>query len=114
MNMKHLLPVATPSAKRGRISTLAGLFAGALLIAALCTGCGSSGEPASQMTSYTNNETSSETASLFTVPQDQMAHIQVVPVQKINLPRTTASRPRRCSRPSADPYTISLSRPVKM
>jgi cobalt-zinc-cadmium efflux system membrane fusion protein len=86
--MKHLLPVATPSAKRGRISTLAGLFAGALLIAALCTGCGSSGEPASQMTSYTNNETSSETASLFTVPQDQMAHIQVVPVQKINLPRT--------------------------
>ncbi len=40
------------------------------------------------MTSYSGTESASEKAGLFTVPQDQMAHIQVIPVQKVKLPRT--------------------------
>jgi cobalt-zinc-cadmium efflux system membrane fusion protein len=67
--------------------SFAGAFAAACLVAALCAGCGSEEKSASQMTSYTSGETASETANLFTVPQDQMAHVQVVPVQKIKLPR---------------------------
>ena len=51
-----------------------------------CAGCSSGpGEPESKMTSYTSNE--SETAELFTVPKDQMAHLQVVTVEKTKLQR---------------------------
>ena len=39
------------------------------------------------MTSYSTGETKADTAELFTVPQDQMAHIQVVSVEKSKLPR---------------------------
>jgi cobalt-zinc-cadmium efflux system membrane fusion protein len=60
---------------------------GACLCASLFAGCSGTGEHESQMTSYTSNETANETALLFTVPQDQMAHVQVVPVDKIKLPR---------------------------
>jgi len=51
-------------------------------------GCGSGpSEPESKMTSYSGTESKADTASLFTVPQDQMSHVQVVPVQKTRLPR---------------------------
>ncbi|HEY4838955.1 MAG TPA: efflux RND transporter periplasmic adaptor subunit [Candidatus Acidoferrales bacterium] len=70
-----------------RTFSFAGAFTTACLVAALCAGCGSEDKSASQMTSYTSGETASETANLFSVPQDQMAHVQVVPVQKIKLPR---------------------------
>jgi membrane fusion protein, heavy metal efflux system len=52
-------------------------------------GCGSGapGESESQMTSFSTNENKSDTASLFTVPQEQMAHVQVVQVEKSRLPR---------------------------
>jgi cobalt-zinc-cadmium efflux system membrane fusion protein len=51
-------------------------------------GCGS-GPTASEskMTSYSASEAKSDTASLFSVPQDQMVHLQVVPVEKAKLPR---------------------------
>jgi cobalt-zinc-cadmium efflux system membrane fusion protein len=39
------------------------------------------------MTSYSASESNAETAALFTVPQDQMSHIQVVAVEKSNVPR---------------------------
>jgi len=39
------------------------------------------------MTSYSAAEAKADTASLFTVPQDQMAHVQVVSVEKVKLPR---------------------------
>jgi len=64
-----------------------------LSIAALATGlsfagCGSGPtESESKMTSYSGTETKTDTASLFSVPQDQMAHLQVVPVEKAKLPR---------------------------
>lgn len=51
-------------------------------------GCGSGiGEPESKMTSYTANESASDTAQLFTVPQQEMAHIKVVSVEKTRLQR---------------------------
>jgi cobalt-zinc-cadmium efflux system membrane fusion protein len=62
--------------------------AAAILIAGLCgMGCNSAKEdnPA-QMTSYSAGQTPGESASLFTVPQEQMSHIQIVPVQKTRLP----------------------------
>ena len=60
----------------------------ALIFAALFAGCGSGpGESESKMTSYNAAETRADTATLFHVPQDQMSHIQVVPVQKEKLQR---------------------------
>ena len=41
----------------------------------------------SQMTSFTAGETKSETANLFTLPDDQIAHLQIAPVTKGTLPR---------------------------
>ena len=67
--------------------------AGAASIALACVwfaaGCGSrAGENEAQMTSYSTGENKNDTADLFTVPQDQMAHVQVVAVEKSKVPRT--------------------------
>jgi cobalt-zinc-cadmium efflux system membrane fusion protein len=60
----------------------------ALATGLVVTGCGSGpAETESKMTSYSGTESKADTASLFTVPQDQMAHIQVVSVEKSKLPR---------------------------
>jgi len=74
---------------RGRFSIpIALLLPGAMLAMVLCAGCGSGpGESASQMTSYTGGETHADTAELFTIPQDQMSHVQVVAVEKTKLAR---------------------------
>ncbi len=65
------------------VLSLAALAAGLAL-----TGCGSGPtESESKMTSYSASETKADTASLFTVPQDQMSHLQVVAVEKARLPR---------------------------
>jgi cobalt-zinc-cadmium efflux system membrane fusion protein len=40
------------------------------------------------MTSFTSTETKTDTAELFTVPKEQMAHLQVVTAEKGPLPRT--------------------------
>jgi cobalt-zinc-cadmium efflux system membrane fusion protein len=67
-------------------AAVAAIFAGAagLLLAA----CGSGpGESESKMTSYTATESASETAELFTVPKQEMAHIKVVSVEKTKLQR---------------------------
>jgi cobalt-zinc-cadmium efflux system membrane fusion protein len=88
MKIKHLvMDVKILKSSRHKLFPFAGAFAAACLAAALCAGCGSGDKAASQMTSYSGGETPSETASLFTVPQDQMAHLQVVPVQKVKIPR---------------------------
>lgn len=51
-------------------------------------GCGGGpSESESKMTSYSSKESVAETAALFTVPQEQMAHVQVVAVEKTTLPR---------------------------
>jgi cobalt-zinc-cadmium efflux system membrane fusion protein len=56
-----------------------------LLVISLA-GCGAD-KPESSMTSYSSSESKAETASLFSVPQEQMAHLQMVSVEKSALPR---------------------------
>lgn len=62
-----------------------------ILLAAISlalAGCGSrTGEKESQMTSYTANQSKADTAALFSLPPDQMSHIQVVKAVKAALPR---------------------------
>ncbi|HEY6446111.1 MAG TPA: efflux RND transporter periplasmic adaptor subunit [Acidobacteriaceae bacterium] len=65
--------------------------AGAVALACIVAiaGCSSGDrERASQMTSYATRATSSETPRLFTIPEDQMSHVQVVTVQPTTLTRT--------------------------
>jgi cobalt-zinc-cadmium efflux system membrane fusion protein len=63
------------------------MFALAAALGASClAGCGSD-ERANQMTSYTSKESKSETPELFTIPQNQMSHVQVVTVEPVKLPR---------------------------
>jgi membrane fusion protein, heavy metal efflux system len=75
-NQKHLA-----------LSILAALFAP---LALSLSGCGNSGpgEAESSMTSFNANESKADTAELFTVPQEQMARVQIVAAQKGALPRT--------------------------
>jgi cobalt-zinc-cadmium efflux system membrane fusion protein len=61
----------------------------ALPLFAVFSGCGSGpGEAESRMTSFTSTEAKADTAELFTVPKEQMAHLQIVPAEKGPLPRT--------------------------
>ncbi len=51
-------------------------------------GCGSGpGESESKMTSFTSNESKADTAELFSVPKEQLAHVEIVAAQKGPLPR---------------------------
>src|SRR6202162_4401738 len=56
-------------------------------LAILAAGC-SSEQGANQMTSYSSSESKAETPGLFTIPQDQMSHVQVVTVQPSKITRT--------------------------
>jgi len=58
----------------------------AVAVAILVVGCSS--ERANQMTSFSSSESRTETPGLFTVPQDQMSHVQVVTVQPSKITRT--------------------------
>jgi cobalt-zinc-cadmium efflux system membrane fusion protein len=69
-----------------RLSSL--LFLSAAFLTTTLAGCGSGpGESESKMTSYSTGENKADTADLFTVPPDQMSHIQVGLVEKSKLPR---------------------------
>jgi cobalt-zinc-cadmium efflux system membrane fusion protein len=58
-------------------------------VALTLSACGSgAGDSESGMTSFTSSESKADTAELFTVPKEQLAHIQVVPAEKGPLPRT--------------------------
>ena len=65
---------------------LSGVALAPSLLFGSLAGCGAD-KPESKMTSYSSSESNAETAALFTVPQDQMAHVQVVSVEKSTLPR---------------------------
>ncbi len=58
------------------------LFAGTLAL----VGCGSSQQ--AKMTSYSAQASKSATPELFTIPQDQMSHVQVVTIEPTKLTRT--------------------------
>lgn len=78
-----------PSMKRHAnfSSTFFTMIAFAVPFGTALLGCGSS-EPESRMTSFTSSEAKADTAELFTVPKEQMAHLQIVPAEKGPLPRT--------------------------
>src|ERR1700726_255344 len=59
----------------------------AVTLAGLIAGC-SSERGANQMTSFSSNEAKIEKPGLFTIPQNQMSHVQVVTVQPSKLTRT--------------------------
>lgn len=50
-------------------------------------GCSGSEESESKMTSYSGGQTKADTAELFSVPAEQMAHVQVAVVEKSKVPR---------------------------
>jgi membrane fusion protein, heavy metal efflux system len=60
----------------------------ALGFACALAGCGSGQGGANQMTSFSGNTSPADTASLFTIPQDQMSHVQVVTIQPTKLTRS--------------------------
>ncbi|MGD0963327.1 MAG: efflux RND transporter periplasmic adaptor subunit [Candidatus Acidiferrales bacterium] len=62
-------------------------IAASLLLAFALTSC-SSAEQANQMTSFSAQGSKSYTPALFTIPQDQMSHVQVVTVSPTKLTRT--------------------------
>jgi membrane fusion protein, heavy metal efflux system len=81
--MKHM-----KQSMRRRMTFFAVVASSAAMVVTL-SGCGSGpGESESKMTSFTSSETKADTAELFTVPKEQMAHLQVVAVEKGPLPRT--------------------------
>ena len=63
------------------------VFLPALALLLSLSGCGGPGESESQMTSFTSTESKSDTAELFSVPKEQMSHIQVVSAEKAPLAR---------------------------
>jgi cobalt-zinc-cadmium efflux system membrane fusion protein len=69
------------------VLTSAAVFAAAAAMAAACLAGCSSDERANQMTSYSAKESKSATPELFTIPDNQMSHVEVVTVEPVKLPR---------------------------
>jgi cobalt-zinc-cadmium efflux system membrane fusion protein len=59
----------------------------ALAVAVAVAGCGAPEEQASKMTSYSAAENAANRAALFTVPADQMSHVQIYTVAQAPLVR---------------------------
>jgi len=72
------------NARADRCRWVAALAAVSAIMLAFA-GCGESG---SKATANSNSAKSSDNAELFTIPQEQMAHVQVLKVQPTALPRT--------------------------
>jgi cobalt-zinc-cadmium efflux system membrane fusion protein len=60
----------------------------ALAVALALAGCGGGGEQASKMTSFSTTESAESKAELFTLPADQMSHIQIFNVAQAPMVRT--------------------------
>ncbi len=69
------------------LTRFVGGFGTAFVLVAVLAGCGSDQRSASEMTSYSAKESKSGTPELFTIPQEQMSHIQVVTLQPVKLTR---------------------------
>jgi cobalt-zinc-cadmium efflux system membrane fusion protein len=59
-----------------------------LAVVLALAGCGGTGDQASKMTSFSTTESAESKAELFTLPPDQMAHIQVFTVAQTSVVRT--------------------------
>ena len=78
---------------RNRPLAAASVHSSALLWAALSgvlalAGCGSAGENANKMTSFSTAESAASKAELFSLPADQMSHIQIYTVAQSTVERT--------------------------
>jgi cobalt-zinc-cadmium efflux system membrane fusion protein len=81
--MKHFIKI------RVNFLALVAIAAIAAPLSLSLSGCGAgSGESESKMTSFTSSESKADTAELFSVPKEQMPHIQIVAAEKGPLPRT--------------------------
>jgi cobalt-zinc-cadmium efflux system membrane fusion protein len=81
--MKHF------TRKRMNLLGLVAIAAIAGPLSVFVAGCGAGpGESESNMTSFTSSESKADTAELFSVPKEQMSHIQIVAAEKGPLPRT--------------------------
>lgn len=67
--------------------SIAAVLGMSLAAAMVLAGCASSGRQAEKMTSYTSANSGAE-ATLFTVPQEQLSHIQIVTISPASLTRT--------------------------
>jgi cobalt-zinc-cadmium efflux system membrane fusion protein len=79
VNTNHSLP---RSARRFAI------FGAALAAAFVIAGCGGAGENANKMTSFSTSESAASRAELFSLPADQMSHIQIYTVTQAPIERT--------------------------
>jgi cobalt-zinc-cadmium efflux system membrane fusion protein len=70
--------------RRGYLATGGAAMAFALALA----GCGGTGEQAGKMTSFSTTESPESKAELFTLPADQMSHIQIFTLAQAPLVRT--------------------------
>jgi membrane fusion protein, heavy metal efflux system len=64
------------------------IFFAALAAAFPLAGCGGAGETANKMTSFSTTESAASKAELFSLPADQMSHIQIYTVAQAPLERT--------------------------
>jgi membrane fusion protein, heavy metal efflux system len=78
---------ARPSTRTHRKLLIAPTFT-AVALAFAVPGCSSGpGEAESKMTSYSTGNNQADTPELFTLPQEQMSHVQIVTVERSRLPR---------------------------
>jgi membrane fusion protein, heavy metal efflux system len=64
------------------------IFFAALAAAFAVAGCGGAGEKANKMTSFSTAESAASKAELFSLPADQLSHIQIYTVAQAALQRT--------------------------
>ena len=67
---------------------LPALSRGALAAVLALAGCGGAGENANKMTSFSTEESAASKAELFSLPADQMSHVQIYTVAAAPLERT--------------------------
>jgi cobalt-zinc-cadmium efflux system membrane fusion protein len=79
VNTNHSLP------RRARRFAI---FGAALAAAFVIAGCGGAGENANKMTSFSTSESAASRAELFSLPADQMSHIQIYTVTQAPIERT--------------------------
>ena len=73
---------------RPRRARRSAIFCAALAAAFALAGCGGAGEQANKMTSFSTTESAASKAELFSLPADQMSHIQIYTVAQAPLERT--------------------------
>jgi len=64
------------------------IFGAALAAAFVIAGCGGAGENANKMTSFSTSESAASRAELFSLPADQISHIQIYTVTQAPIERT--------------------------